>query len=80
MDRVLREEQVLRPERGIQVGTGKHPRLSRSSSPHRARRESVHEDLEVRRALALSFLQNPETGILPHGQNYTLVLCHFAYS
>ena len=53
MDSVLREEQVLRRDGGIQGGDGSHPKLSRSPSPHRARRKFVLEDVEARRALAL---------------------------
>jgi len=56
MDSVLREEQVLRRERGIQGGDGSRPRLSRAPTPHRARRKFVHEDMEARWALALKRL------------------------
>src|SRR5882762_4727682 len=56
MDSVLREEQVLRRDGGIQGGDGSHPKLSRSPSPHRARRKVVLEDVEARLTLALKRL------------------------
>src|SRR5258708_6894032 len=56
MDSVLREEQVLRRERGIQGGDGSHQRLSRAPAPHRARGKFVLEDMEARWALALKRL------------------------
>ena len=52
----MREEQVLRRERGIQGGDGSHPRLSRAPGPYRARRKFVHEEMEAPWALALKQL------------------------
>ncbi len=56
MDSVLREEQVLHRERGIQGGDGSHQRLSRAPAPHRTRGKFVLEDMEARWALALKRL------------------------